>query len=344
MAAGNTTQTRRILFARIGRMHNYAGPVPGDDRPVGGGGYNKTKVGHEIYNFKAFRGRLYGYFQPNMASQKVALERIALEAADEEVLKDVLLIFISRLKKGGQVIVGWYDHAEITRELVKHSPGKPRKYGHFAVARVDNCVLLPEENRRCQIPNGKGGTGQSNVCYPLRRKGLPKNAPWMRRAVEFVRDYQGPNLLVEPEADAEAESADAVERAVARAKGQGFARTPEQRRVLEEYSMKVARRYYRRLGYSVEDVSKQRSYDLECRRRNRVLHVEVKGTMTDGRSIVLTNNEVKHACDGKNKCALFILHSVKLKGLKASGGKQIVTDPWYLNRSGLTPVSYTYRI
>jgi hypothetical protein len=334
----------RVLFARIGRMHNYAGPVPGDDRPIGGGGHNKTNIGHEVYNFKPTSRRLYGYFQPNMASQSVALERIDPAFRETESIDNVLLIFIARLKEGGQAVVGWYRNAEIHRYEVKHSPGKPRGFGHYAVADLNDCVLLPDANRRWEVPNGKGGTGQSNVCYPFFRDGAPKKATWMLRIVKSIENYKGTNLLVTPEADAEADSLDAIEKAIARAQGQGFARNPEQRRALEDHSMARAKQYYERAGYTVTDVSKQKPYDFECVKGEHILHVEVKGTTTDGKTIVLTKNEVQHATNSKTSCALFVLHSIKLKGKKAIGGTPDVHDPWDLVQAKLTPISYTYRI
>lgn len=265
MAVPRSAHLPRLLFARIGRMHNYAGPVPGDEKPIGGGGHNKTGIGHELYNFKPTRGQLYGYFQPNMASQSVALERIDPSIGkDDDVIEKVLLIFIARLKQGGQTVVGWYPNAKVYRHVVKHSPGKPRKYGHYAVAKLNECILLPEANRRWNVPNGEGGTGQSNVCYPYYRKGVPKNADWMYRITELINGYSGPNLLVSPEADAEADSEAAIEKAIARAHGQGFARTSEQRRALEDHSMRAAIRYFNLAGYNVTDVSKQKPYDLVC--------------------------------------------------------------------------------
>jgi hypothetical protein len=66
--------------------------------------------------------------------------------------------------------------------------------------------------------------------------------------------------------------------------------------------------------------------------------------MTDGDAIVLTNNEVKHASNSHNSCALFVLHSIRLNGRKASGGKTRILQPWQLQQKNLTPVSYTYRI
>jgi hypothetical protein len=35
-------QPRRVLLARGGWMRFYNGPIPGDERPVGGGSYNKS--------------------------------------------------------------------------------------------------------------------------------------------------------------------------------------------------------------------------------------------------------------------------------------------------------------
>jgi len=341
----NRAQQRRVLFARVGWMRFYGGPVPGDERPIGGGRYNKREIGHEVYNFRETDGRCYGYFQPTMSSHEIALERIDPDGADKEKLKHVLVIFVARRHpEGGQVIVGWHKDAEVLRTNARRSPGKPRGYGHFCVALRRNCVLLPEENRTFEIPAGKDGMGQSNVCYPLAGDGSRKRSQWIGQALEFIDDYQASNILDKPEAAAELDSAIAAEEALARSKGQGFARNPLERRALEDHAMKIAKKYFRNEGFDVDDVSARRSYDLLCRRGTKELHVEVKGTTTDGDAIVLTYNEVKHACDRRNSCVLFVLHSIRLKGKKASGGKRFVMDPWRPQQAKLTPVSYTYRL
>lgn len=343
-AIAHIPRLSRVLFARVGRMHFYKGPVPGDERPVGGGRYNKKKIGHEVYNFRETNKRLFGYFQPTMSSHAVALERVDPSAADAATLTGVLVIFIARRPGGGQVIVGWYKNAELLRKNVRHSPGKPRGYGHYCSANSHDCVLIPTDNREFEIPSGKGGMGQSNVCYPLAVNGAPKRSLWVQQALQFVDDYQAGDILTHPEEDAEKESAEAIEKAFARSKGQGFARTPKERRALEDHSMAAASKHFRHEGFEVEDVSDRRSYDLLCRRGSEELHVEVKGTTTTGEAIVLTNNEVKHARSPRNACALFILHSIRLKGMKASGGKRRVLQPWRLKPKNLTPVSYTYRL
>jgi parvulin-like peptidyl-prolyl isomerase len=199
-------------------MHFYNGPVPGDERPVGGGSHNKSKTGHEVYNFRETNTRLFGYFQPTRSSH-INLKRIDSIAAAAKKLNRVLVVSVARRPEGGQVIVGWYKDAEVLRKKVQHSPGKPRGYGHYCWAKRRNCVLLPDENRSLEIPSGKGGMGQSNICYPLAANGKPKPANWIQQALQFVDDYQASDILVSPEADAETESAAAAEKALEQQQG-----------------------------------------------------------------------------------------------------------------------------
>ena len=334
----------RVLFVRVGWMHFYAGPIPGDERPIGGGKYNQSNIGHEIYNFYGSGDRLYGYVQPPVRSDAIALERIDSGATFADKLEHVLVVITARRPSGGQVIVGWYRDAEVHRKRVLQSPGKPRGNGHFFSATRRNCVLLPDENRRFEVPFGKGGMGQSNVFYPLARDGTRKEFDWIEEALDFVDDYSAGDLISDPEIDAERESADAVEKALARSQGQGFARTAEQRRAIELHAMKAAKKYFKQRGFDVADVSARRPYDLECKQAGVELHVEVKGTTTDGETIVLTRNEVRHANGSANDCALFVLYSIKLKGKTASGGLQKFIEPWEPQNSRLTPISYTYRL
>ena len=84
-------------------MKYYAGPQSGDERPKGGGRYNKENIGHEVFNFAEFDGRLYGY-----AAASINLKRIDPIAGAANKLEDVLLIFVAR-----QHIVGWYRDATV---------------------------------------------------------------------------------------------------------------------------------------------------------------------------------------------------------------------------------------
>jgi hypothetical protein len=333
---------QRVLFARIGRMHNYAGSTSDDKRPIGGGGYNKSRKGGELYNFKNVGGMLYGYFQPNMRSQTVNLSRVDVDAVGD-ALDNVLIIFVAPSAGGGQTVVGWYRNARLHREAVQTRAWSKRG-PHLASAQAKDCVLIPYERRSFYVPHGKGALGQTNLCYSLEADGTRKPGAWLRDVVRYVNEYEGPNLLVDPEAGAEEEAAEAAERAVARAKGQGFPKNAAQRRAIELHAMRAATRHFEAAGFEVEDVSGTRSYDLVCERGGKELHVEVKGTMTDGQTVILTRNEVDHACDSGNASALFILHSIKVVGKRASGGKPRVFHPWTLRRARLKPISFTYAV
>lgn len=344
MAQGS--ETPRVVFGRIGWMLAYDGPREGDERPIGGGGYNQSDIGHEAYNFRATGGRLYGYFQPNMRSEALSLERIDPLAADKSNIGEVLVVFVATEPEGaGLVIVGWYRDAQVWRERVRPSPGKPKAYGHFCSALAKDCVLLPPGKRRHRIPSQvKGAFGRSNVCYVLEADGRQKPGEWIEEALDYIDDYAGPNVLTAPEAAIEDDVEAAAEDALAGAGGQGFARTAAERKAIEAHSMERAIRHFRKENYQVEDVSKTRSYDLECRKGSQILHVEVKGTTTAGEQIVLTANEVRHAQNSRHDCVLFVLHGITLRKHKASGGTIALQRPWRPDGTRLKPVTFVYRL
>lgn len=79
------------------------------------------------------------------------------------------------------------------------------------------------------------------------------------------------------------------------AKSQGFQLDSKLRKALEDYAMEAAKRHFLSDGYEVEDHSKNRPYDLCCKRKKELLYVEVKGTQTKGEEIILTSGEVDFA-------------------------------------------------
>jgi hypothetical protein len=170
---------------------------------------------------------------------------------------------------------------------------------------------------------------------------------WIGKALSFVDLYDGPNLLLNPFDNLEDQIEEIVENEKAERSGQGFRVTPEQRKKIEDFAVRRATKHFESLGYEVKNVGRTRSYDLECRKGREVLRVEVKGTQTDGDSVILTPNEVSNA--KKHLTALFVLHTIKwLKiGGEAlpTGGKHRVLNPWQIDTHGkLQPLSYVYEI
>lgn len=347
----------KILFARIGYMTYYAGSQEGDEKPIGGGKYNKEGTGHELYNFKTVEGKLYGYFQPYGKEDHVVtvnLERIDPGCIDNH-LDDVLVIFFSKKpNETGQRVIGWYKKATVYRAFQRPRREflRGRYYYNLEVSAA-NAVLLPTQKRVVEIPKGKGKPGQANAFYLYDSDGTgkdlarPENA-WINDILNYISKYRSTNLLAEPEVEGEDELIQILEKKFAQSRGQGIRIDAHTRKAVENYSMQKAMQFFSK-DYHVKDVSKTKSYDLHCTsKKNETEHifVEVKGTQTLGESVFLTKNEVNLAKENVSKMALYIQHSIQVSGkgknCTASGGKRVVLMPWDINAGTLQPMAYSY--
>jgi hypothetical protein len=132
--------------------------------------------------------------------------------------------------------------------------------------------------------------------------------------------------------------------------GQGFRIGVAERQAIEQHAMQAAKAHYEGRGWSVTDVSATCSYDLFCKRDNgEELHVEVKGTTSDGQQILLTANEVEHARYRYPHVALFVLTNIKIERtstgeLRPGGGEKLPIDPWNVGEGTLTPLAFKYRL
>jgi hypothetical protein len=139
---------------------------------------------------------------------------------------------------------------------------------------------------------------------------------------------------------------EALERS--QASGQGFLLDSKLRKALENYAMEAAKRYFEAQGYEWDDRSKTCPFDLLCSRGQDVLHVEVKGTQTDGREIILTPGEVEFARRHKGQMALFVLHSIQVAEaydrFVLGGGERHLIRRWDVDQGTLVPVSFKYSV
>jgi len=133
-----------------------------------------------------------------------------------------------------------------------------------------------------------------------------------------------------------------------RASGQRSASAAAARKAVEGYAMRMASRHFELRGFAVTDRSGNSSFDLECRKKDHTLLVEVKGTQTPGDEIILTYNEVRLAQDDDSTMALFVQHGIELEKegdrLVATGGHTRVIEPWVPKDDWLTPIAYRCRI
>lgn len=337
-----------LLFARVGWMKWYRGPQPGDEKPIGGGSYNKREIGHEAYNFLPLGGYTLGCFQPRLHpdhASSIALERIQAGADGKKELTGVLSVFVATdPKRGGQRIAGWFRDATVYRHERTSNDTRRNSFSYYLKTPAANAVLVPEEKRWFMIPHGKGAFGQANVCYPLDADGQAKRAPWMENALDYIAAYALENVATDPESEADPDIERMLGSTIDRVAG--FQSNPRIRRAIEDYAMGWAEKRLNELGYNPRDTHKNKPYDFLCNVAGADLYVEVKGTQDDGWSVSLSPNEVEHARKNKNR-ALFIVHSVKVKGKKrpvVSGGKERLVHPWDIATGTLKPRGYVFTL
>jgi Domain of unknown function (DUF3883) len=321
----------------------------GKKESIFGGGNWANK--QEVANFLPIEGRVYGYAQP--VKEKITLSRIAPGSAVDRIDRVLVIFFASRRDGSGQVVVGWYRNATVYQH-VPQLPSRIKKarnnLWHYFEAATAHACLLPLKARVHPIPRGPGATGYAMITYARDTKGRLRAAQWIERAVDFVRKYRGPNLLTEPDAEVRDKAATAAEEVLDLSHGQGFGITSAERRAIEEHAMIRAIRHYELEGYRVTRVG--RPYDLHCVRSDdpaEELHVEVKGTQGLGGTIILTENEVRHARRNSQHMHLFVVHSIRLSTSRAGkvlvkGGQVELKENWSPMPASLTPIAYYCRL
>lgn len=126
------------------------------------------------------------------------------------------------------------------------------------------------------------------------------------------------------------------------------------RKKIEIYAEDLATVHLEQLGWDVERVGNfHLGYDLRCRNsEGGELHVEVKGTQSQGEEVLLTPNEVRHvsrAAECHARHALFVVSEIKvLRNGRIECLKGHVHPIWAWsiadNDNALTPTGYSYRV
>lgn len=129
--------------------------------------------------------------------------------------------------------------------------------------------------------------------------------------------------------------------------GQGSGLNAAQRRAVELRAVGVVTSRLEERGWDVEDISSQkRGYDLHATRGEEERHVEVKGTIGSGASVILTRNEVRHARADPAHAVLAVVSEIELTGeddsWEAEGGRLRDFDRWRLEEGALEPRSFEW--
>ena len=260
---------RSLLFCNVGWMSDYQGQTD-DDKIIGGGRYVQIeKRGHEVCNFVASAGMVYGYVQP--VGGRILIKKLGAPKKSESI--DGIDVVITARRPGGDtVVVGWYGDATVYENIQPLS--KPtathKKNGvdsfRFS-AKATNARLLPPEQRTLIVPRGKGGIGQSNVWYAQNA-----SPTWLAQVRHLIET-----------------GSPAKPKHGKRPKPDHFRNA-----LVEDAAMMYVWAHYEERGYVLDDVSKQNlGWDLEAVSGKLTLRIEVKGLSGKSPNIELTPNEYK---------------------------------------------------
>ena len=113
--------------------------------------------------------------------------------------------------------------------------------------------------------------------------------------------------------------------------------------------MQKATEIYKERGWKISDKSATQPYDLLAIKDKQRKFIEVKGTTGDGKSVLLTHGEVKHANDHPNESVLIIIGRIELEKSKdvwlgLNGEIMSVEDPWHIDQKDLKATQFRYSI
>ena len=158
---------KKVVFCEVAWMKHYRG-VTEEDQPMNGGKYvEENGEGGEVFNFKQFNRKCYGYVMHY--GDELHIERYDKTLKNHSEAADMTVVWVASDGRGCK-IVGWYEHAAMYREWQQYLATDFKYYDYNFTAEDKNCFLIPEKDRKFVVPRapqaGKGkGMGQSQVWY-----------------------------------------------------------------------------------------------------------------------------------------------------------------------------------
>lgn len=270
----NGTRGMPLVLFNIGWMQRYRG-LTDDDRILNGGKYvEENETGAEVENFLPKGGFCYGYVGVSI-DHRINLHRLGA-GGDEKHVDGITVIFTATRPEGGRVVVGWYKHARVWRNMQENE----RSPYFFTRAKAENCTLLEIDERVFSIPKARQGVfgmGQSTVRYTDKVE-----------AQEFVIELQkyisSPAKYRFPKVDEDSPRQT----------------DPHRRSAVERAAVGCVIAHYEGNGFKCNSVEKDnKGWDLEARRGIVELLIEVKGCSGTVGQVELTPNEYSAMTDRK---------------------------------------------
>lgn len=264
-------------------MDFYKGII-GDTITGGGKHVDNEGWGGEMFNFKPFESKVYGYVQPKIDRKyknpsTIRLEKIGGSETDEKINNVTVVWTANDPNNGGTYIIGWYKNATLFRYEQSSPKNSKRKYkniplNYYATAKSKDATLLPIDERVVNIRRQqKDWMGQSNVWY------ADKNPEFIKIVKDYIFKGKIPKQPKTPKT------------------GTGRARQqdPLKRLEVEKSAIKVVTKYYNDLGYEVQSIERDNlGWDLTATNSRAELKLEVKGLSGKENLTELTPNEFKN--------------------------------------------------
>jgi len=272
--------SEKIIFCNTGWMDFYKGLM--NDSITGGGKYvDNMGWGSEMFNFKRFNNKYFGYVQPKINRHNpsiIKLEKLGGTETDESISGVTVVWTATDPHNGGTYITGWYKNATVYRYYQDPPRNSKRRHkneavGYYISAKTGNCKLLTKDERNVRVQRQKKNwMGQSNVWYA-------ENNPDF---VQEVKDYIFKDIIPPK---------------VRGLKRRGGARQsdPLKRIEVEKKAVLVVTSHYKKLGYKIESFEKDNvGWDLTAKNDKTELKLEVKGLSGFNVATELTPNEFKN--------------------------------------------------
>lgn len=171
-------------------------------------------------------------------------------------------------------------------------------------------------------------------------------AKWRVKSGDVIRmeKISGTDYIVGISSSIEASTSEDGRDPEVSSSGVSFAPDAQYRRAVELHAIRRAMDYYSDKG-SVEDTSAGSPFDLSISTPSATFTVEVKGTAGNGKSIILTRNEVIHHQE-ESHSDLFVVRNIDVKrdgdGYTCEGGEVQIISPFNPLPDDLEPLSYKY--
>jgi hypothetical protein len=254
-------------------MEGYSGPE--DDMFPGGFSWAKEHgYGHEMYNHKSYRGYCCG--MAPVKAGTIDISKLGASRGDQQIAGILVVWTAPHPDADGRFVVGWYRNATVYR---KAQPGGAWRTHDGAVlpynARAASaaCHLLASADRLFAVPGGrgiKGEPGQAAAYF------VPSGSRLESELLAYVNRRTLPRRRI-----------------MRTARSGGLqTRVPDaaHNKCVEVAAMEYVKERYRE--WDIDDVCiLNRGWDIEVRKGDKRLCLEVKGVSRSAVSVEVTPNE-----------------------------------------------------